>query len=104
MKKLILILTLLTGEVTAQENLSFTCIQDNNNFIVLYPFMNKWAIITDKPIQAARRAEGAEAMNTKRVTPTAVTQAPAGTKKRIWAQGAVENNLVAYIEPLCFAL
>lgn len=105
MKKIILLLTLLAvGEATAQENLTFTCVQDNNNFILLYPFMNKWAIITDKPIRAARRAEGAVSTQATRVTTTTVTQAPEGTKKRIWTQGAVENGLVTYLEPLCYSL
>jgi SHS2 domain-containing protein len=104
MKKIILILTLLLiSETTATEQ-SYTCIQGDNNFILLYPFLNKWAIITDRPIQAARRAEGAEATKANRVTATTITEAPKGTKKQLWTKGAVDNNLIAYIEPLCYVL
>ena len=49
MKKIIL-LTLLLGvsnTVKANENQTWKCIQNNNNFIMSYPFKGYWAIIVN---------------------------------------------------------
>lgn len=88
-------------QAKADQN-NWNCIQDNNNFIVVYPFKGYWAIVTDKNIQGAKRATGTTTGSTTRVTSAVVKSAPEGKKKRIWASGAFENNLVAYLEPLCY--
>ena len=74
------------------------------------PLRRKWVdllgcqstIITDKNIQAAKRATGTTTGATTRVTAAVVQNAPNGSKLKIWTSGAVENNLTAYIETLCY--
>lgn len=104
MKKIIFLIIFLgvSNNIQAQEEPTWRCIQDNNNFIVFYPFDGYWAIITDKQIQAAKRATGTTTGATTRVTSAVVQNAPQGSKLRLWTSGAVENNLTAYIEPLCY--
>lgn len=106
MKKIIFLILLIgvSNTVKANENLTFQCIQDNNNFIIFYPFKGYWAIITDKPIKAAKRATGITTGSTTQITSAVVQNAPEGTNKHIWTSGAVQNNLTAYLEPLCYAL
>lgn len=89
-------------QAKADEQPNWKCIQDDNNFIILYPLLGKWGVITDKPIKGAKRATGITTGATTRVTSAVVQNTPKDTKKYIWTSGAVENNLVAYIEPLCF--
>lgn len=106
MKKIIFLILLIgvSNTVKSNENLNFQCIQDNNNFIIFYPFEGYWAIVTDKPLKAAKRATGITTGSTTQITAAVVQNTPKNTNKYIWANGAVENNLTAYIEPLCYAL
>ena len=105
MKKIIILTALLTAfSIQAEDNINYQCIKDSNNFIIFYPYLNKWGIITDKPIKAAKRASGIETLPTSLITSGTVQNAPEGSKMRIWTQGAVENRIAAYIEPLCYSL
>ena len=104
MKKIIFLIIFLgvSSTTQAQTEPQWRCIQDNNNFIVFYPFRGYWAIVTDKDIKAAKRAEGITTGNTTQVTATVVKNAPEGSNLKLWTSGAIENNLTAYIEPLCY--
>lgn len=99
---LAILATLYTASPKAEEEQKWRCIQDNNNFIIFYPLNGYWAIITDKPIKGAKRATGATTGSTTQITSAVVQNAPNGTNKQIWTSGAVENNLTAYLEPLCY--
>lgn len=99
---LAIIATFYTAAPKAAEEPNWRCIQDNNNFIIFYPFKGYWAIITDKTIQGAKRAEGITTGSTTKITSAVVQNAPQGTSKQIWTSGAIDNNLTAYLEPLCY--
>lgn len=105
MKKIIFLILLLGVSNTTKANETepqWKCIQDSNNFIILRPFKNEWLIITDKQIQGAKRASGIENQQGTRITSAVVESAPQGSKMYVWTNGAVENNIPSYIEPLCY--
>jgi hypothetical protein len=102
MKKIIFIITLLLS-TTLQANENWTCTKDSENFIAFYPFDGYWAIVTNKPIKAAKRATNGQGTGIN-YTSANVQQLPSGSRAYLFASEAIEHNLVVYIEPLCYAL
>jgi hypothetical protein len=106
MKKIILIISILISfNIQANQNLTgWKCVKDDNNFIMLYPFENRWAIITNKLIKAAKRSTGVENQTSIKITTSVVKTAPEGSLRRLWTVAALENDRIGFIEPICYIL
>jgi hypothetical protein len=103
-KKIIFIISILLSfnSQAQSNNFKWQCIKDENNFIAFYPFEGYWGVITDKPIKAAKRA-GTSGSGTLYTTGT-VGSLDVNSQAFRFADAAMKNNLVVYIETICLAL